>query len=239
VCLIVMLVEVHPDYPLVVAANRDEFYARRAAPPQRLEGGVIAGLDLEGKPAPGSWMGVSGAGRLVAITNHRTGRPSDPAKRTRGEIVLGALRAADATAWVAALDPGRYNPFNLLYGDARGLKVAYGREVVPMTVEDVPAGIHVLPSGPLDAPDFPKVARIRELVAPHVRLGFDQLVPRLHAALSDHAAPGLDAVCIHTTAYGTRSSAIVALAPGRAARYLYTEGPPCTSPLLEVGDLAG
>src|SRR5687767_15828178 len=71
-CLIVLGWRVHPDYPLIVAANRDEFHARPAAPAAFWDDHpeILAGRDLE---ARGTWMGVSRTGRFAAVTNFRAG----------------------------------------------------------------------------------------------------------------------------------------------------------------------
>ena len=85
-CLILVAWQVHPHYPLVLAANRDEFYRRPAAPAQWWPGteGILAGRDLE---AGGTWLGVTRQGAFAALTNFR-----DPASHradapSRGQLV--------------------------------------------------------------------------------------------------------------------------------------------------------
>ena len=92
-CLIVLAWRAHPDYPLIVAANRDEFHARPAAPaafwddhPQ-----ILAGRDLE---ARGTWMGVSRSGRFAAVTNYR-GAHEPRAVESRGALVTRFLGNGD------------------------------------------------------------------------------------------------------------------------------------------------
>src|ERR1043165_4074337 len=92
-CLIVLAWQAVPDFPLVVAANRDEFHARPAAPAEFWSDhpGILAGRDLE---ARGTWMGVSRNGRFAAVTNYRGGtEPS--ARHSRGALVT---RFLDGTA---------------------------------------------------------------------------------------------------------------------------------------------
>ena len=69
-CLIVIGWRVHPDYPLVVAANRDEYYARPSLAITRWSDApqVIGGIDLE---AGGTWLGMTDSGRFAAVTNVR------------------------------------------------------------------------------------------------------------------------------------------------------------------------
>ena len=89
-CLITLAYCCHPDYPLLVAANRDEFYHRPTAAAQFWDEApqLLAGRDLE---AGGTWMGITEGGRFAAITNHRN-PPSTPSKpRSRGMLTLDYL----------------------------------------------------------------------------------------------------------------------------------------------------
>src|SRR5258706_10899721 len=88
-CLIVLAWHARPDYPLIVAANRDEFHARPAdrAGFWQAHPSILAGRDLE---AGGSWMGVSRSGRFAAVTNYRGGRDAD-ARESRGALVVAFL----------------------------------------------------------------------------------------------------------------------------------------------------
>lgn len=122
-CLIFLAWRVHPDYPLVVAANRDEFFARPTAAagfwPEAPA--ILAGRDLE---AGGTWMGVTRGGRFAALTNFRDPGRMRAGAPSRGALVAGFL-AADSTAeghlrQIAAL--GREcNGYNLLLDDGDSL----------------------------------------------------------------------------------------------------------------------
>ena len=96
-CLIAVAWQQHPDFPLVVAANRDEFFARPAAPaiwwPD--EPDILAGRDLS---AGGTWLGVSRSGRFAALTNYRDPANNRADARTRGELVLDTLRSRTRAA---------------------------------------------------------------------------------------------------------------------------------------------
>lgn len=260
VCTIVLLHRVHPRYPVIVAANRDEFYARPTRPPEPLVSSprAIGGVDVM---AGGSWMGASERGLFVGLTNQRSETGRRPELRSRGEVVLGALAGGDrdgARAFLAGLDPRRYNPFNLVFGDAERLEVAYARaDLRALEFAPVPPGIHVLPNDRLDSPGRPKVERARRLVEPLVELEWDRLRPALARALADHdrpplaevaaPAPGsplsrellaeLESICIHTPTYGTRSQTILALEPERVAHYLFGDGPACAATLADVSSL--
>jgi uncharacterized protein with NRDE domain len=254
-CTILLLRDVVEGLPLVVAANRDELYARPSSAPaaRTLEGGVraFAGRD---EVAGGSWMGVSEHGLLVAITNQRQYEAPDRSLRSRGQVVIEALRRSsgdEVDRYLETLDARDYNPFNLVYGNATGLRVAYARrERRAVDIEEVPRGVHVLPNDRIGSGAFPKVrwaeAHLEGLAAP----SWGEAQPRLMRALADHTLPEvggfepapadspfddallrqLHAMCIHTPAYGTRSATIVALADEGVQHYLHAEGPPCTAP---------
>ena len=125
-CTIVALHGLRPDLPLVIAANRDEAYARPATGAIRLSESprIVGGRDTL---AGGTWMGVTPSGLLVGVTNQRTGKPPGADKRSRGALVMAALAAgtlAEVRALLAATDARLYNPFNLLVGDGHELLVA-------------------------------------------------------------------------------------------------------------------
>jgi uncharacterized protein with NRDE domain len=259
-CTLLILRHVHPEWPLILAANRDELLERPASGPRFLPGSprlLVPGLD---QVRGGTWMGVTDSGLFVGLTNQRGSLAQGVAPRSRGEVVMQALRAGNIQAverFLDTVDPSAFNPFNLLYGDAHQLRVAYARSSGPLIRKDVPEGIHVLPNDELDSPALPKVTRARLLAAEHARRPWPELALRLQEILADHHLPPeeqppepppgapfsralarqVQALCIHTPAYGTRSSAIVALAPGRVAHVLASEAPPCQGVFRDLGSL--
>jgi uncharacterized protein with NRDE domain len=117
VCLALVALDAHPRFPLVIAANRDEFHARAATPAYWWEDGTLAGVDLT---AGGTWLGVNARGRWALVTNFREGVPRDPNAPSRGSLVTRALaEAAPPLVCAAAIaaDGVRYHGFNLLVGD--------------------------------------------------------------------------------------------------------------------------
>lgn len=247
----------HPRYPLIVGANRDEYYARPSTGPRIVHESprAVAGVDLV---KGGSWMGANEHGVFVAVTNQRTLTGADPRLSSRGEIVLEALRERSASGvetLVGSLDAREYNSFNLIFGDAETLKVGYARsEARAIAIEPLGDGIWVLANDRIGSPEFPKSERALELVAPIAGAPWDTLREGLTRALGDHDKPPLDriedpgpearfgrellrelqALCIHTPVYGTRSSTVLALEPGRVAHYLFADGPPCSTPFADV-----
>jgi uncharacterized protein with NRDE domain len=258
-CTIIVISGVRSDFPVVLATNRDEFFARQSSGPTRLmhNPNVVGGRDLQ---ALGTWMGVSAHGMFVGVTNQRTFAPPNRALRSRGELVMNALAAGTteaALSYVESVDPSHYNAFNLMFGDARGLYAAYGREQGSLEVERVPNGVHVLPNDRLDCPDFFKVTRAQELIRPLAHASWDELSQGLRDVLADGATAALEQIpeppqgapfdrerirqlsslCVKTNSYGTRSSTIVALSAGRVEHYFYADGPPDESEFVDVTSL--
>ena len=149
-CTLVILRRQQNDWPMIVAANRDEMITRPWLPPGRHwpdRANVVAGLD---QLAGGSWLGMNDAGLLAAINNRSGSLGPDQDKRSRGELVLEALdhdSAADAADALAFINPGAYRPFNLFVGDAYdafwlrhiGEEDSNGIEVFP-----IPQGVSIL-----------------------------------------------------------------------------------------------
>jgi uncharacterized protein with NRDE domain len=241
-CTIAILLEVVTGAPLVVAANRDEVYARPTRPPESLGDKIAGGVDeLSG----GTWLAIHAGGRFAAVTNQRALAPVEVGLRSRGLAVRELIAADDPDGYVAALDPARYASMNLVWGDARGVSIAYARRAGTLEVERLPRGIHVLCNDRLGAEGFPRAARLHDAIA-RAALAWPHLVPALEAALADHTrvapppshlpadvARELTATCIHSAAYGTRSSTIFAADRGRTIAYLHADGPPCTARFVD------
>lgn len=200
-CLILVAWRCHDAYPLVVAANRDEFHSRPSAPAAfwREPAGLLAGRDLEGQ---GTWLGVTRSGRFAAVTNYR-GAHDPKALESRGLLTKRFLedRSApqDYVAGVAAR-AAAYSGFNLLAADGRELwwysnRGGAARRLGP--------GIYGLGNELLDSADVePAKARLADLLSP------SPAIESLFAAL----APSR----LVNGPYGTRcSTALVAANEGR------------------------
>jgi len=154
-CLIVFGWRAHPRFPLIVAANRDEFHGRAAAPAAfwRDRPEIVAGRDLQ---AMVTWMGVSRKGRFAAVTNYRGAREPSAAE-SRGALVstflAGTASAADSLADVAAR-ASRYSGFNLLACDRLELWWMSNRDGAPRRLEP---GYYALGNLLLDSPDVQAV----------------------------------------------------------------------------------
>ena len=199
-CLIVLAWRAHPDYPLIVAANRDEFHARSAAPAafwdDRPE--ILAGRDLE---ARGTWMGVSRSGRFAAVTNYRGAR-EPRAVESRGALVSRFLTDSQAPgSYVNALKNELYSGFNLLACDGEELWWISNRDGAPRKLDP---GIHGLGNALLDSAD----------VEP-AKLAFSRAIEPAPAVETLFAA--LTSWRIVNPQYGTRCSTVLVM--GGRTRY--------------------
>ena len=200
-CLILVAWRRDARFPLVVAANRDEFHARRSAAAAfwRDDAQVLAGRDLEGM---GTWLGVTRGGRFAAVTNYRGGR--DPnALESRGLLTTRFLQDGAAPRdymGELAARGASYSGFNLLAADGDELWWYSNRDGAPRRLE---SGIYGLGNDLLDSADVePAKQRLAESLAPA------PAIEPLFAAL----APAR----IVNGPYGTRcSTAVVAGTDGR------------------------
>lgn len=201
-CLIIAAWRVRPDWPLIVAANRDEFHGRPASPagfwsdkPQ-----ILGGRDLEAK---GTWMAVSRGGRFAAVTNYRGAREPSAAE-SRGALVTRFLEAnipgRDYVAQVVERQAS-YSGYNLLACDGVELWWTSNRDSAPRRLEP---GYYALGNLLLDSPDvLPLKQRAREVI---------EAAPSAETLFSLTAAAR-----IVDPQYGTRCSTVCMV--GKTVRY--------------------
>lgn len=228
-CLAVIAWHVHPDYPLVLAANRDEFYARSTRPASWWGQSValLAGRDEE---AGGTWLGVTRGGRVALLTNVRAPSERNPHAPSRGAIAVSALQSPQPAAqWLREQAPrmGAYNGFNLLVAEPgvasgatpRLMYYTNRRNHGPRTL--VP-GIYGLSNAFLDTP-WPKVVRAVGAFACALagRADADSLLalmadrrPVHDSELPSTGVPlewerALAPIQIRANGYGTRSTTVV------------------------------
>ncbi len=226
-CLILIAWQAHPDYPLVVAANRDEFFARPTAAaafwpdaPQ-----VLAGRDLE---AGGTWLGVSRQQRFAAVTNYREGGRQRVDARSRGALVADFLSSqASPVAYLTPLETAtaEYNGFNLVVGNGESLAYYSNRgDGQPRWLKP---GLYGLSNHLLDTP-WPKLTSAKAafaaalLALPAQELFLDlladqEIVPDTH--LPETGVPLaweriLSAVFVCSENYGTRASTLLTIDRG-------------------------
>lgn len=235
-CFVLLLHRVHPQYPILLAANREERRDRPSTPPHAWDGSprIWAGRD---ELAGGTWLGVSETGMVVAVTNRRAST-TDPGAPSRGGLCLGALRQPDIRAarrYVEqALAQWRFNPFNLICADVREAWVASWRG----DIRPLDAGVHVVVSqGDIDDDSLPRVRRAHRMVrALDLTLPLPELLHALGRICADRTRP--DPICRPHGPRGTVSSSLIAVnAGGRPVAYWHAEGPPCLVPYAPVADL--
>jgi uncharacterized protein with NRDE domain len=222
-CLIAWNWQPDSETPLLLLANRDEFYARPAEPLRWWDGGqVLAGKDLQ---AGGTWLGVGRNGRLAAITNIRV-PVIDPGNRpSRGTLVADFLRGdQDSAGYLAALAQRAddYSPFNLIVFD--GLRFM-GMESRSKRVHPIVPGIGAVSNADFDTP-WPKLVRLKaglQALCQARRTEISDLLPLLKdLSLSDDSAlprtgialeleRALSATFVQSAHYGTRACSIVIL----------------------------
>jgi uncharacterized protein with NRDE domain len=252
VCTLALFRRVSPHYPLVVAANRDEFYIRPAASPARLPdvAGVVAGRDLE---AGGTWLGARVDGDLLVagLLNRRTADTvagASSGELSRGSLCLDALRARSVAGALRMLsaspDASRYGPFNLMLADRERALVV--QNMAQLRTTELADGLSLLTN--LDVND-PRCARLASAVAPFERVGkeiasgasAEEIVAACARVLASHEnsldpadSSPLSRLCLHTDVYGTRSATVILGADDGSVRYFHAAGPPCSTPFAEV-----
>ncbi|WP_037556667.1 NRDE family protein [Sphingopyxis sp. LC363] len=208
-CVVALAHRVHPDWPLILIGNRDEFHERPAAPLHEWDdgSGLVAGRDLR---AGGTWLGVHRpSGRTVVVTNVRGAMP-DPAKESRGALVSDLLRGEGRFADPAAEDLPRFNAFNLFAVDGGAARLLNNRPV-PLIMPLEP-GVHALANEPVDAP-CPRAERLRAGFETAVTAGTDP------EKLLDTLMAGDDpALFLRGDVYGTRASTLVLISADGAVR---------------------
>lgn len=157
-CLLAFAWQVHPQYPLVLIGNRDEFYARPAQAMSYWPDAphILAGRDEQ---EGGTWLGVTKDGRWAALTNYR--EPNAPkGVLSRGHLVAEFLKGnTEPLAYMQQLatQAEQYSGFNLLVGNRQQAIVFSNRGTAPQLLE---AGIYGLSNELLDSP-WPKTQRLK------------------------------------------------------------------------------
>jgi uncharacterized protein with NRDE domain len=233
-CLILVAWQSHPDFPLVIAANRDEFYARRTRPAAWWGQAVslLAGRDEE---SGGTWLGINRRGRVAMLTNVRAPLERNPHAPSRGLLVLSALQSPGPLAqWV--LENGRgaqsFNGYNLLVGeplpvpsrgiDAQLVYTSNRNQDAAEAPRALAPGIYGVSNALLDTP-WPKVTRAVGAFACQIANRVDsEVLLRLMAnrelardsELPNTGVPldwerALSAIQIRAKGYGTRATTVI------------------------------
>lgn len=222
-CLLLMALNTHPDYQLILLANRDEHYERPSASARFWDEApfLLAGKDLQGG---GTWLGVTRKGRIAAVTNYRDPSAVKEDAPSRGRLVSnfllgqeGAIEYLDSLAREA----GKYNGFNLIIGDKEQV---YWYSNRGDGVQSLEPGIYGLSNHLLDTP-WPKVAKSKDALAHLLSEQEDPSLEELFRILADHTIADdeslphtgvdleweriLSPIFIVSPTYGTRSSTVL------------------------------
>ena len=221
-CLVLFALNQHPDYPLILAGNRDEYHHRPAEamhwwrdPP------VLAGRDVS---AGGTWLGLSAEGLFATVTNYRDPDYQRADAISRGHLVLDALTCRDSAGFGQTLEQsgGRYNGFSLIWGSVfAGLRYYSNQEGA---VRLIPDGVHGLSNGLLNTP-WPKLVRLRGVLEQNLADDRAHDLEALFEMMADHRpAPDdmlpetgvprdwerlLSSPFIVSPAYGTRATSVL------------------------------
>jgi len=247
VCTLAIYFQMSDAFPLVVAANRDEFYERPARPPARLvdDPWIVAGYDVQ---AGGTWLGVNACALVAGLLNRRSATAPDPSRRSRGLLCLEALhqRSVNAARSLVQRQLGSsYNPFNLLIA-APDAACVIGNKSGEMLVTPLAPGLHLLTNLELNDPECPRIAKsyglFEEAQSALSESTVDRFLSALRTILSDHSTP-LDPraplppnnLCVHTEYFGTRcSTVLIYSARTQRFRMWHAPGPPCQTQYAEV-----
>ncbi len=246
-CTLVVLRRPGHDWPVLLAANRDEMSDRPWRPPGRHwddRAQVVGGYD---ELAEGTWLAVNDQGLAAAIMNRRGTLGQAAGKRSRGELVLEALDHADAdeaAVALAELNAGAYRGFNMVVADNRD---AYwlanredGRGIIE--VKPLPPGLSMLTAGDRNDLTSPRIAAhlplFRRAAAPDPGAGDWTAWAELMASRGGPSGPLGDMCVVTTGGFGTLSSSLIALPAPEAADqppvWLFAAGPPGEVPYEPV-----
>jgi len=244
--MLALYFRVSDDYPIIVAANRDEHFNRPSVAPLRLGENptIVAGKDLV---AGGTWLGVNAHGLAVGVLNRRPQEEKKPPDdvRSRGLLCLDLLRLKNTEGcltFLRAHRKTRYQPFSLLFCDRDNAYAGYNVEEIRST-KLVP-GLHVFSNTVVHDEHTEKMDRAYSLFA---RVPDDQelspitpsdwILP-LREVLSDHSLGNnhepREAICVHGESSGTVSSSIIFYSEReRRFRTFFCPGPPCQNSFSE------
>lgn len=232
-CLILFAYRSHPLYPLIFAANRDEFYERPSAPAEFWDESpdLLAGRDLQGG---GTWLGITKSGRIAAVTNFRDPLSHKGNAPSRGLLVSDFLRGDEGPKeFIGRIRPAaeRYNGFNIIAGDLFRLCCFSNRDDI---IREIEPGIHGLSNHLLDTP-WPKIERGKEMLSTLLSENKNPSAGAIFDILADTARPDdnslpetgvglelervLSPLFITSPGYGTRSSTVIFIDRNNMVRF--------------------
>ena len=227
-CLLAVQYRLVPESPILVAANREEYFERPSLPPSIQSGKprVLCGVD---KKAGGTWLGVNQNGLFVGLCNRSTGEPLF-GQRSRGLLALDLLRCSSAEKAADKLieetDKNRYEGCNLIVADGESGFVVYLDQ--RRVIQPLREGLNIIGARNLNDPDDERVQMARRLLTLQT---LDSPVKFLAVASKVFArspvGPGRPSMVVRQNDYGTVSSTLLALGvKPRDAIYQFAAGSP-------------
>ena len=211
-CLLAIQYQLVPDAPILVAANREEFYERPSQPPSIQSGKprVLCGIDAQ---AGGTWLGVNQHGLVIGVCNRRKMSSNYPS-RSRGVLCRELLKSNSAVhardVAMEELSSGRYDGANFVCVDAESGWVVHGGNEID-TVE-MHEGLNIISNRDLNDPRDERVEMARRLLTLHT---LDSPVKFLAVASKVFARPpsppGRPSIVIREKDRGTVSSTLISL----------------------------
>jgi len=231
-CTVLVLLRPDDRWPLLVATNRDELLDRAFDPPGRWWPDAPEVTAWRDRAGGGSWLGVNDRGVVATVINQLDELGPAPGKRSRGELVLHALRAgraADALEALRALDAGAYRGFTLLVAD-RTHAFACANDGDALRATALAPGHHMLTPEGHDAAGSPRYdahhAAFREAVPPQPdRDDWASWIALLQR--EDAADPHQAMTVVTDRGFGTVASTLIAVPAGNGSPLVrYADGPP-------------
>lgn len=254
VCTVVVRIAPDEEFPLILAANRDERIDRAWDPPGAWwpdSPEVIGGRD---KTAGGTWMAINGEGVIAAVLNRPGSLGPEAGKRSRGElplVALGAGSAKRAAARIAALDAGAFRTFNLVLADRDGAIFQRASGDGPIESVVLTPGVHMVTARDPDDAESPRILRylprFRAAAAPRPRgcgcggegsggddSGGGDWAQWIGILADRSGPPGSEINVQERSGFGTVCSSLVAIPKVGQPIWLFAAGPPDRAPFTPV-----
>lgn len=231
-CILFLAIDAHPEYPLIICANRDEFHHRPTAPAHLWpnEDNLIAGKDLQ---AGGTWLGLSQEGKFAGLTNLRVPALYSEDLKSRGDLVIKSLATNNDMDhdWLKS-HTTEYNPFNLIFNSNNQL---YCFNSITKESSPLLPGFHAISNGAMDD-TWPKMAKGERALEALIQGGDPISIDELILLMKDETQPAddslpstgialewerrLSSIYICHPEYGTRSTSIILKSSDRQYQFV-------------------
>lgn len=226
-CLIILAIDQHPDYPFILCGNRDEFHLRPTKQADYWSDvkQIFAGRDLE---KGGTWLGVTTTGKIAAVTNVRDKIDIGTDFLSRGEIVTDFLKGdVSPKQFIEELKTKEhdYQGYNVIVGEYKDFHYSSNRVSDSVKLDQ---GFHVISNAKLNT-SWPKAEQLKKNFTDSLRneLSESEYIEKWLTILRDqttfpdeelpHTGVGveleriLSPIFINGEHYGTRASTIILL----------------------------